>query len=320
MITSQQSSIPVRVAAIDEPSPGVRTFRLEHRDGHALPAFSGGSHVVVSMRGAARTFRNPYSLMGPTDDTSHYAIAVRRDDTGRGGSVFLHESVREGDELEITAPVNLFRLNAMARHHVLIAGGIGVTPMLAHSDEARRQGLSYEVHYQVRGVDTAPFVDRIRREEGGRARLYDSGAGEYIDPVEVFRRQPLGTHVYVCGPAGLIQAVYDAAARLGWPSGTIHSEAFTAPPPGKAFTLVLAQSNMEVDVPADMSPLEALEAAGLEPPCSCRGGACGVCETAVIEGDIEHNDHFLSDEVKVGNARMMICVSRGRSDRVVLDL
>lgn len=321
MITSQQSNMLVYVARIKQVTPSVKTFTLKHAKGLPLPCFSGGSHVVVTMKDdqGQVCHRNPYSLTSPPGTGSFYQISVRRDDNGRGGSRFMHERVNEGDPLEISAPVNLFPLNHLARKHVFVAGGIGLTPFLAQMDELKKCGQPYELHYQFRDADGAPHKDEIAAQEP-TATFYDSGRNSYVDPVTILRDQPLGTHVYVCGPSGLIDAVSQAATELGWPARHVHSEAFTAPPVGEPFTVICRHSEREVEVPGTASVLETLEAAGLEPPFSCRGGACGECETVVLDGDIEHHDHFLSEEVKAANSRMMICVSRARSQRVVLDL
>lgn len=321
MITSQQSTIPVCVAEINQVTPSVKTFTLKHAQGMPLPCFAGGSHVVVTMKDEQGQVchRNPYSLTSPPDDGNCYQITVRREDFGRGGSLFMHERVSKGDKLEISAPVNLFPMNNLARKHVLVAGGIGITPFLAQMHELRKRGQPYELHYQFRSADSAPYRDDIQVREP-TATFYESDCGGYVDPVSVLRDQPMGTHVYVCGPSGLINEVSQAAAKLGWPARNVHSEAFTAPPVGEPFTVVCRRSEREVEVPGTASVLETLEASGLEPPFSCRGGACGECETTVLDGDIEHHDHVLSDDVKAENSRMMICVSRARSQRVVLDL
>jgi len=321
MILSQQSKIPVRITGVERVTQSVKTFTFERLDGAPLPSFSGGSHIVVTMRGNGRTYRNPYSLMSPPEDYPRaYQISVRRDDQGRGGSQHLHDQVREGDEMTISGPANLFPLTVTAPRHVLIAGGIGITPFIAQLHELRQRGLEYELHYQYRDADGAPFRDRLAAAFGDHASFYESARDEYLNAMAILADQPLGTHVYVCGPSGLTQAVHDAAADLGWPARNVHSEEFAAPPPGKPFKVILQQSQREVEVPANASALEAIEEAGVQPACSCRGGSCGQCEQVVLEGDIDHNDHFLSDEVKAQNARMMICVSRARSERVVLDL
>lgn len=317
---SGQANIPVRVARIEQITPLIRRFTLERVDGRELPGFSGGSHVVVTMRGDERTHHNPYSLMGSPDDKQRYQISVRRDDEGRGGSLFMHRHVAEGDTLEVSPPANLFALNPLATRHILIAGGIGITPFMAQLHELQRAGADYQLHYAFRDQENAAFRGELEAACGQRMTTYDGSAGQYVQASQLLGEQPLGTHVYVCGPKGMIEAVNEAAFDLGWANSHVHWEEFAAPPVGKPFRVVLQKSGMEITVPGASSVLEALEDAGLQPNCLCRGGVCGECETAVIEGDIEHNDHFLPEDVKQSNSRMMICVSRARSERLVLDL
>lgn len=317
---SRQANIPVNVTAIKDVTAFVKTFTLEAADGSLLPCFSGGSHVVVTMPGETRSYHNPYSLMSSPFERGYYQISVRREDEGRGGSLFMHENVRVGDRLEISPPANLFGLNTLGRKHILIAGGIGITPFMAQLRELPRLGVDYELHYAFRDRDNAAFIDELQQRHGDHVISYESALGHYVEPEQLLVGQPLGSHVYVCGPAGMIEAVTTTARRMGWAASHVHAEEFAAPPVGKPFTVVLQKSGRRITVPGTASVLEALEDAGLEPNCLCRGGVCGECETAVIEGDIEHNDHYLTDAVKASNQRMMICVSRARSERVVLDL
>lgn len=314
------ATIPVLVAEVDPITPLVKRFALVPADGAPLPAFSAGSHVLVTMRRGEEVHRNPYSLIGPTGDRTRYEIAVLRVTRSRGGSAFLHDHAAIGTALGITPPMNLFPLSRQARKHVLIAGGIGITPFLAHLDELRGAGTSYELHYAARDLEHAAFADRLLVENPGKVVLYPSREGHRIDPAGLLAHQPLGTHVYVCGPGPMIDSVVAAARAAGWPPGHIHWERFTAPGPGRPFTAVLARSGRSVQVRGDASLLEALEAEGLEPPYLCRGGVCGACETAVLAGDVEHADHYLSDDVKAAHTRIMPCVSRARGDRLVLDI
>lgn len=317
---TRQASIPVRVADIRQTTPFVKTFTFEPIDGRSLPRYSAGSHVVVTMSGEERTYRNPYSLMSSPFESAYYQVSVRREDDGRGGSLYMHNHVRVGDELQITPPTNFFGIDKLGHKHILIAGGIGITPFMAHMIELTHEGLDYELHYAFRNVQNAAFHDYLQSRYPDNVHYYPGDEGVHIDLPTLLAEQPLGTHVYVCGPIGLIEAVTASAQQLGWPASHIHYEEFAAPPVGKKFTVVLNRSGREIEIPSTAGVLETLENAGLEPICLCRGGVCGVCETVVIEGDIDHNDHFLSDEVKASNKCMMICVSRAHSDRVVLDL
>jgi ferredoxin-NADP reductase len=315
-------TLAVEVAAIEQVTPLIKHFKLAPVDGGALPAFSGGSHIIVVMRGALRMHRNPYSLLSSPRDLDHYEIGVRRMEESRGGSHFMHDKVQVGSRLEIAHPVNLFGLDKIARKHVLIAGGIGITPFLAQIEDLHGASVPYELHYSVRSPEHAAFLSRLREREGERLKMYYDSEGQAIDFDGLMSNQPLGTHVYVCGPAGLINRVVTTAKACGWPDSHIHWEQFSAPPVGDAFEVFLARTKLTVHVPPDQSLLESIEAAGVEVPYLCRGGVCGFCQTRVLEldGELVHNDHFLSDADKAQGKNIMPCVSRARCKNLVLDL
>ena len=320
---SGSQTLRVQVTAAERLTPLIKHFTLARADGAALPAFSGGSHVVVVMRGAdGRTHRNPYSLLSSPRELGTYEIAVRRMEESRGGSRFMHDTLAVGDTLEIAHPVNLFALEKRGRNHVLIAGGIGITPFLAQLEDLADAGVRHELHYSVRAPEHAAFLERLRGRLGERLRVYYDSAGDAIDYESLLARQPLGTHVYVCGPAGMIERVNATATDCGWPKSHVHWEQFSAPPVGAAFQVFLARAGLAVDVQPDHSLLEAIEAAGVEVPYLCRGGVCGFCRTRVLEldGELLHHDHYLSDAEKSGGKSLMPCVSRARCSRLVLDL
>lgn len=308
------------VTEVSALTPLVRRLRFEAPDHRPLAPFSAGAHVVVEMPDGATLRRNAYSLISDPHDPSGYEIAVRREEAGRGGSRFLHRQVQAGDRLRVSRPVNLFALDLRARRHLMIAGGIGITPFLAQIRQALRLQLPFELHYAVRsrveaaGLALLPDLPQIHvhiSEEGGRM---DLGA--------LLSGQPLGTHVYTCGPEGLVAGVAETAARLGWPEAALHAEAFLAPPPGAAFEVTLARSGGTVSVGPHQSLLEALEAAGVAVDWSCRGGACGRCETDVTrcDGRIAHHDHWLGPEARAAQDRIMPCVSRFEGRQLALDL
>ena len=315
-------TLAVEVAAIDQVTPLIKHFKLASADGAPLPAFSGGSHIIVVMRGAARMHRNPYSLLSSPRELDHYEIGVRRMEESRGGSHFMHDQVRVGSRLEIAHPVNLFALDKIARKHVLIAGGIGITPFLAQLEDLHDGAVPYELHYSVRSPEHAAFLGPLREREGEKVRMYYDSENQAVDFDGLLSNQPLGTHVYVCGPAGLINKVVATAKACGWPDSHVHWEQFSAPPVGDAFDVFLSRSRLTVHVPHDQSLMESIEAAGVEVPYLCRGGVCGYCQTRVLEldGELLHNDHFLSDAEKAKGNSIMPCVSRARCKNLVLDL
>jgi ferredoxin-NADP reductase len=315
-------TLDVVVTAIEQITPLIKHFTLAPAAGGTLPAFSGGSHVVVVMRGPLRTHRNPYSLLSSPHQLGAYEIGVRRMEESRGGSHFMHERLDVGSRLEIAHPVNLFGLAKIARKHILIAGGIGITPFLAQLEDLHDGPVPYELHYSVRSPEHAAFLTRLRQREGDRLRIYYDSEDQSIAFDTLLSDQPLGTHVYVCGPAGMINHVISTARQWGWPDSHIHWEQFSAPPVGEAFDVFLARAKLTVHVPPDQSLLESIEAAGVEVPYLCRGGVCGFCQTRVLEvdGELVHNDHFLSDAEKAGGRSIMPCVSRARCKSLVLDL
>jgi ferredoxin-NADP reductase len=309
------------VAEVTPVNELVTRFRFIRRDGKPMPTFSGGAHTVVEMNDNGRIRRNPYSLMGDPADCDSYSISVRRDDQGRGGSLFMHRQVRPGMEMEISNPVNLFGLDFRARKHLMIAGGIGITPFLAQIKQLNAMRAHFELHYAVRNASLASYAAELTAEHGGRVHVYHDDRGEAIGLERLLESQPLGTHLYVCGPKGMIGWVRDTAARLGWPRGAVHHEEFLAPSSGKPFEATLARSNKIIQVGEHQSLLEAIEAAGVDPPYLCRGGACGQCETDVLEYDgvFLHKDHWLTEEQRASCTKIMPCVSRFEGRKLVLD-
>jgi ferredoxin-NADP reductase len=316
------SMIDVKVAAIEQVTPLVKHFTLVKQDGTDFPAFSGGSHIVISLNIGGRVHRNPYSLMGSPEDNGAYHISVRRQEKSRGGSVYLHEKVTVGMSFKITYPVNLFSLAKKARKHILIAGGIGITPFMSQIADLERLDADYELHYAFRAPEHGAFAEQLKKTCGDKLHCYIDSLAERIDFLALLGNQPLGTHLYVCGPNAMVVSALEVARNFGWPENHIHSEHFLAPPIGEPFKMQLARSNIEIQVPAEMSMLEAIEAAGVETDFLCRGGACGRCELQVLETDgvLVHHDHFLTDAEKASSKKIMPCVSRAKCERLLLDL
>jgi len=313
------SNLQVQVLTRRIEAEGICSYELARADGAPLPAFSAGAHIDVHLPGG---LVRQYSLCNDDRETHRYRIAVLRDPASRGGSVAVHEQVQEDDTLTISAPRNHFPLVA-APFSLLLAGGIGITPFIAMMDQMEREGKNFELHYAVRTRTHGAYWKELQQRYGThRVKVYCDAEKLFIPVDAIVENQPLGTHLYVCGPAGMINGVLGKARAQGWPKQNLHSEEFLAPPKGKAFQAKLVRSNLTVDVGPEQSILEAVEAAGVDAPYLCRGGACGQCETAVVscDGELEHNDHFLEPEDKASGKKIMICVSRIKGSAVTLDL
>ena len=320
-MSNGSSRIPVTVAEVVEVNDLIKRFRFVRTGGGHLPTFSGGSHVVVEMEDRGSRRLNPYSLMSDPADTSSYTISVRRDDMGRGGSLFMHRKVRPGHEMVVSYPVNLFSLDLRAKKHLMIAGGIGITPFMAMAAQLNARGEKFELHYAARSRALGAYMDFLEQRYGDRVHLYVDEEGQAIDLAGLLSRQPIGTHLYVCGPKPMLNWVLNTAGKMGWPEGAVHSEEFLGAPVGKRFEVELAAAGKTIIVEGNQSLLEAMEAAGVDAPYLCRGGACGQCETDVLhcEGHLEHNDHWLTAEQKASGTKIMTCVSRFEGKRLVID-
>ena len=316
--TSKLNVIVTDIIAVNEL---VKQFRFRRADDKPLPTFSGGAHIVVEMNDEGRMRLNPYSLMSSPLDTSYYAISVRRDDQGRGGSLFMHNKLAVGDSIVISFPVNLFALDLRAKKHLMLAGGIGITPFMAQTAQLSASGSNFELHYSFRSEALATYANELHNSYDHRVHLYCDDNEQYIDLPSLLSGQSLGTHIYVCGPKGMIDAVYAQAKSVGWPEQAIHFEEFITPPTGKPFKVKLTRSDKVITVAEHQSLLEAIEAAGVDAPYLCRGGACGQCETNVIscEGNMLHNDHWLSEQEHASKKKIMPCVSRFEGSILELD-
>ncbi|MCW3480918.1 PDR/VanB family oxidoreductase [Neisseriaceae bacterium JH1-16] len=316
-------TIKVRVASIEQLAIGIKRFTLQPASGAALPAFESGSHISVHMDSPDGRISNAYSLTGNLDDTSRYQISVRLEEASRGGSRFLHERVEAGDELEISPPGNLFGLASAAGKHLLIAGGIGITPFMTHIQTLATQAAGFELHYCFRNRQSAAYLDSLPLLlSDSQLTLHESDYGGRLDLAALFKEQPEQTHVYVCGPASLNEAVIATARAAGWSDERIHYEQFRneVDTAGGAFEVMLAKSKLTLQVAAGETLLRAIEKAGVKVDCMCREGICGSCETAIVEGQADHRDSYLSDSEKAAQKTMLLCVSRAQGNKLVLDL
>ena len=310
-------TLTARVAAIEPLSGTLKHITFVREDGAPLPTPPPGAHVLVKLKGTERVWRNAYSLVARPDQRDHYAIIVRRVRESRGGSHFIHDILKTGDLVELSAPASLFPVSSIARKHILIAGGIGLTPFLSYLPVLRARGAVFALHQFC----AADEVETFERLLGAEAGIHVHGADAHVRPDfrQILRDQPLGTHVYTCGPGGMMDAVERTATELGWTSNAIHRESFAGADGGAPFVVHLAKSGKTIEVGESQTLLEALEAAEIEAPCLCRGGACGMCLLPVLDGELEHRDHVLSDEERADGKLIATCVSRAVSKNLVLD-
>jgi vanillate O-demethylase ferredoxin subunit len=323
---STNATLSVRVARKTQEATDICSLELVSTDGSALPGFSAGSHVDVHLPGGVV---RQYSLCNDPAETHRYLIAVLRDPGSRGGSVAVHDAVKEGDELEISEPKNHFALAHEAQRSLLLAGGIGVTPILCMAERLAVTGADFEMHYATRSRDRMAFIERIQGSAfAGKVQFhFDDGAPEQRLDLQALLAQPqAGTHLYVCGPKGFMDAVLGAARAAGWGEAQLHWEFFsagadTAPRTGdEAFEVQLASSGRVVVVPPDKTVVQALAEAGVEVLVSCEQGVCGTCLTRVLQGTPDHRDVYLTPEEQEANDQFTPCCSRAKSARLVLDL
>lgn len=314
----------VKVIAIEQLTPLIKRFTFERLNGQDFPAFAAGSHIFLKIKASDKSYSNTYSLMGGLTQLRYYQISVRLEENGEGGTKFLHDQIKVGDELEVSTPHNLFPLSDdPSCPHVLIAGGIGITPCMTHLEALHQRQVDYQLHYAFRAPEHGALVDDLCRS------VHQPHCHYYIDSEQQSLHVPTllaslskQSHLYVCGPQSLLDEVIWEASEQGFAPEQVHYELFTAkvPQEANAFTVVLAQSGLEIDVAANQSILQAIEGHDFEVECLCREGVCGTCETTIVSGTAEHYDQYLDDEEKAAQKTMMICVSRARGPKIILDL
>ncbi|GAB3004232.1 PDR/VanB family oxidoreductase [Amycolatopsis acidiphila] len=300
---------------------GVVSLTLSDPDGRELPAWEPGAHVdLVLPSGAVRQ----YSLCGHADDRYSYTVAVLRETGGRGGSAEVHDTGLVGRELTIRGPRNHFRL-VDAPGYVLLAGGIGITPILSMARRLAAGPAPWLLCYGGRSAASMAFTGELAALSRGRVEFYPEDEAGRLPLERILADLVPRTAVYVCGPPGLIAAVQDCAGKL-FPEQDLHLERFTAAPDaqpradGDAFEVELARTGEVLEVPGDRSILDVVRDARPDILSSCEEGFCGTCETKVLAGDPEHRDTILTEADRERGATMMICVGRSRSPRLVLDL
>ncbi len=316
-------SVRVRVARKELIAEGICAFDLVHEDGKLLPTFAAGAHIdVTTPSGTVRQ----YSLCNPLTDGGMYRIAVLREEAGRGGSRAMHDNIHEGDVVIVSKPRNHFALERSDAPSILLAGGIGITPILAMAYELKTLGKEFSLHYSTRSAARAAFTEVLSEHFGSTANVYhDDGSSEHrFDISHVLQKTPSAAHLYVCGPAGFIEAVLTNARLAGWPENQLHREFFSAAPVSTdgdgSFEVVVASSGAVVPVARDQTVVDALASVGIEVMTSCEQGVCGTCVTRILEGVPEHRDCYFTAQEQARGDQFTPCCSRAKSERLVLDI
>jgi ferredoxin-NADP reductase len=309
------------VSRLTHEAEGVVGVELHAADGRPLPPFTAGSHVDVQLPGG---LRRQYSLTNAPHEQERYCIGVGLAQDSRGGSRYVHERLRAGDRIQISAPRSLFGLDPRTEVHVFIAGGIGITPIMSMIEACKAAGQNWRLLYCMRSRSRAAYLWRLA-EHYDQVHLHvDEEQGGPPDLARFLTSVPHGAHVYCCGPGALMDAVGLAARDR--PPGSVHFERFSAataktdPSADGSFRIKLRRKGTTLTVPAGRSILEALEDNGLELPCSCREGLCRTCETPLLAGKADHRDFVLSEEERQANTSIILCVSRALDDELTLDL
>lgn len=318
--------LSLRVRSVTWEAQDILSFELVHPQGALLPAAEAGAHLDVRVPGG---LNRRYSLCHAPSRRDHWRIAVLNVAGGRGGSLAMHREVRAGQMLEVGGPHNFFPLVRHAPHTVLLAGGIGITPLLSMAEQLAEDGASWELHVCARSPERTPFAQRLSQApHAGRVHLHHDGGdpARGLDMQALLAQPKPGTQLYYCGPAGFMAAARAASAH--WPQADVHCEHFGAEPLAPAArghvpaaggaSIVLRRSGLIIAAAPDVTVLQALRGAGVEVPTSCEAGLCATCAVQWLEGEPEHGDHVLDDADRA--RQLLVCCARPGPVPLVLDL
>lgn len=315
------ADIEVTVSALRSVARDVLSVELRHKSGQPLPGAQAGAHIDLALgNGLVRQ----YSLVNATGAASfeRYVVAVGWDANSRGGSVWVHEKLKVGQSLRVSAPRNLFAMSPDHRRVLLLAGGIGITPIYAMAQACAQQGVVFELWASARSASRLAYLEELKALAGANLELhFDDEQGGPMNLAERLKTQRWDA-VYACGPSPMLDAL--TAATPHWAAGTVRMERFkgleTAASERQPFELNLQRAGLNTTVGAHESVLDAMERMGVDHPWSCREGICGTCEAPVLQGEVQHLDFVLSPEERAAQRRMMVCVSRCGGGRLVLDI
>jgi ferredoxin-NADP reductase/(2Fe-2S) ferredoxin len=315
--------LALKVADVSATAPDVKRFVLHSADGSDLPTYDAGAHIDLFTDSG---LRRSYSLVGDPVDRGQYVLGVRREENSRGGSSWVFDQLSTNSEVTASVPRNSFTLATDAKTHTLIAGGIGITPILAMGYELKAHTEDYHLHYCTPSEAETPFLEEVRSVFGPRVTFHHDGGdpSKGLNVEALLADRVAGQHIYVCGPVGLVESVRLHSSH--WPEETFHSELFAVEPApddllNEAFDIFLSRQKMTLSVPPDRSILEVVREADVVVEASCEDGLCSCCRTRLLGGEPDHRDHVLSSAEKLANESIMICVSRAaEGETLILDL
>ena len=326
--SSKGQRLDLQVRSIGDEATDIKVFELADPDGKPLPDFTAGAHIDVFID---QDLVRQYSLSNDPRERQRYRIGVLREQVGQGGSHAMHDKVREGQVLQVSAPRNNFALHEEAERHLLLAGGIGVTPMISMVARLQETGADFTLHYCTKSRDhTAFLADLAEFIEPGKVVLHHDGGdpSQGLDIKALLAEHRPRTHLYYCGPTGFMRAAEEGSTH--WPKGTVHFEYFSVDPEhlesgdvdqaaaAESFEVEIASSGQVLEVPADKSIVQVLWENGFDVETSCESGLCGTCITRYTGGEVDHRDMVLDDEEH--EEFITVCCSRAKSKRLVLDL
>jgi len=320
--TRKQTTLSVRVNKITHETQHIMSLHLVSLQGKDLPRWTGGAHVDVICGNTGLT--RQYSLCGDPSDTAQWQLAVLKEPNSRGGSAWLHQSLHEGDVLQLRGPRNHFHLDETAHNVVFIGAGIGITPLMPMALKAQQLGMNYTLHYSAKSRHDMAFIDRLIAQHGERLVMHISDEGHRANYENVLRHISTAVQVYACGPQRLLTELDTFCAQM--PHASLKVEYFQSALPNldplneQAFEIELKDSGLVVQVPPDVTAMEALRSVNIDIQSDCGEGLCGSCEVQVLCGEVDHRDKVLTSTERQAHHKMMVCCSRAQSKRLVLAL
>jgi ferredoxin-NADP reductase len=312
------ATIDMRLTAIRYEAYETHSFAFTPLDGRTLPPVEPGAHIDIHLPNG---MMRQYSLVTAEGERKSYVVGIKKDRASRGGSKYIHEHLHVGEVLKIGGPRNNFPLDEAAAHSVLIAGGIGITPIWCMAQRLIAKGAPWTMYYSCRERSEAAFLGDLQGRPEAHLHFDAESGGKFLDLKEIVAKSPEGSHFYCCGPTPMLKAYEEATANV--PESHMHVEYFTAAEEAATeggYSVVLQRSGKEFAIPAGKTILQVLREAGMDVTYSCEEGVCGACETAVISGTPDHRDNILTDREREESKTMMICCSGSKSAKLVLDM